>query len=110
LPIERGKKERMVILKVTFAMKDSLPEQELKKLLSQLVEVYKKVPGLKRKYFLSDPKTGEAGGIYLFESQEALDTYLKSDVYKNVVLDNSIGQPKTEVFIAVASTDAGVLM
>jgi uncharacterized lipoprotein YehR (DUF1307 family) len=100
----------MVILKVAFTMKDSPPEQELKKLLNQLVDVYKNVPGLKQKYFLSDPKTGEAGGIYIFESQEALDKYLKSDVYKNVVLANATGQPKIEMFIIAATLDAGVLM
>jgi uncharacterized lipoprotein YehR (DUF1307 family) len=60
-------------MKVIFTLKDQMPKKEQKKLLAQLVEVYKKVPGLKQKYFLADPKTGEAGGIYLFESQKVLE-------------------------------------
>jgi hypothetical protein len=97
-------------MKVIFTLKEQMPEQELKKLLAQLVEVYKKVPGLKQKYFLLDPKTGEAGGIYAFESQKALDEYLKSDVWQNVVLANSKGKPKIETFVITAALDAGVLL
>jgi hypothetical protein len=100
----------MVILKVALTMKTLAPEPEQKKILDQLVKVYQKVPGLKRKYFLADPKTGEAGGIYCFESQEALDKYLKSDVYRNVVLENSKGKPKLETFVVLATTDAGVII
>jgi hypothetical protein len=100
----------MVNMKVLFRMKQQLPEPELKNLLAQLVEIYKKVPGLKHKYFILDTKTGEVGGIYTFESQDALDTYLKSDVYKDVVVSNSQGEPKVEIFNVIAVTDAGVLL
>lgn len=100
----------MIGMKVTFTLKEQMPEQELKKLLAQLVEVYKKVPGLKQKYFLADPKTGEAGGIYTFESQKALEEYLKSDVWKNVVLANAKGKPEVETFVITATLDAGVLL
>jgi hypothetical protein len=99
----------MIGMKVIFTTKEQLPEQEQKNLLAQLVEVYRKVPGLKQKYFLSDPRTGEAGGIYAFESQEALDKYLESDVWKNVVLANTKGEPKVETFVIAATLDAGVL-
>jgi uncharacterized lipoprotein YehR (DUF1307 family) len=101
---------KMVGLKVTFKMKQQAPEQEMKKILAQLVGVYKNVPGLKQKLFLSYPKTGEAGGIYEFESQEALDNYLKSDVYKQVVLSSAQKPPKLETFIILAALDAGVLI
>ncbi len=100
----------MVILKAVFTLKEQMQDEEQKKLLAQLVEVYKKVPGLKQKYFLADPKTGEAGGIYAFENQEALEAYLESDVWRNVVVENAKGEPKVEMFIALASTDAGVLI
>jgi hypothetical protein len=34
---------------------------------------YENLPGLVRKYYLFDPKTGEAGGVYLWESRAAAD-------------------------------------
>jgi hypothetical protein len=100
----------MVILKIAFTLKDQPPDQELRKMLAQLVEVYKRVPGLKQKYFVADPKTGEAGGIYIFESQEALEEYLKSDVWKNIMLPIIKGEPKIEMFVISAALDAGVLL
>ena len=100
----------MVILKAAFTLKEQTPEEEQKKVLAQLVEVFKKVPGLKQKYFVADPKTGEAGGIYTFENQEALDAYLKSDVWRDVVVANAKGEPKVETFVVLATTDAGVLI
>jgi len=100
----------MVILKAAFTFKEQMPEEEQKKVLAQVVEVFKKVPGLKRKYFLADPKTGEAGGIYAFDNQEALEAYLKSDVWRDVVVANAKGEPKVETFVVLATTDAGVII
>jgi uncharacterized lipoprotein YehR (DUF1307 family) len=93
----------MVILKIAFTLKNQAPEEEAKKMIAQLVEVYKKVPGLKQKYFVADPKTGEAGGIYVFEEQKALDEYLKSDVWNNIMLPIIKGEPKIETFIVNAT-------
>lgn len=100
----------MIGAKVLFTLKEQMPEQEMKKTLGELVDVYKKVPGLKSKYFLFDPKTGEIGGFYIFESQEALEEYLKSDVWKNVIIANAKGEPKVESFVITATLDAGVLL
>jgi hypothetical protein len=100
----------MIGMKVIFKTKEQSSEEEQRQLMSKLVEVYKNVPGIKQKYFLADPKTGEVGGFYAFESQEAVDEYLKSDVYKQVVLSNTQVEPKVETFIIIASLDSGVLM
>lgn len=100
----------MVILKAAFTLKEQKPEAEHKKELAQVVEVFKTVPGLKLKYFIADPKTGEAGGIYEFENQEALEKYLKSDVWRNVVVANAKGEPKVEAFVVLATTDAGLII
>ena len=100
----------MIILKVAFTVKAQVPEEEQKKMLGQLVNVFNQVPGLKHKYFVADPKTGEAGGIYVFESQEALDKYLQSDVWRDVVLANAKGEPRIETFAVIAETDVGVLI
>ena len=99
----------MIILKVSFMPKTQLPEEEHKKILEEVVNVFKQVPGLKQKYFLKNPRTGEAGGIYVFESQEALDKYLRSDVWRDVVLANAQGEPVTETLVVKATTDVGVI-
>lgn len=100
----------MIGFKVLFRTKGQQSPEEQKNLMSQLVNLYKTVPGLKHKFFLVDPKTGEVGGFYAFQDQASLDDYLKSDVYKQVVLSNTQIDPKTESFIIIASLDEGVLM
>ena len=100
----------MIILKVSFVLKTQVPKEEHKNTLEQLVNVFNQVPGLKQKYFLANPKTGEAGGIYVFESQEALDKYLQSDVWRDVVLAIAKGEPRIETFVVIAATDVGVLI
>jgi hypothetical protein len=100
----------MIGFKVLFRTKGQQSPEEQKNLMSQLVNLYKTVPGLKHKFFLADPGTGEVGGFYAFKDQASLDAYLKSDIYKQVVLSNTQVEPKTESFIIIASLDEGVLM
>lgn len=42
------------------------------------------VPGLLQKIYGHDPSTGDLCGIYFFETREALDTYLASDLAKSI--------------------------
>ncbi len=100
----------MVGMKVRFTLRDSPSGEDLGGLLANLVEVYKPVPGLKQKYFIEDPSTGESGGFYLFEDQKALDDYLASRVWQEVVVANSKTMPTIETFIVVASLDEGVML
>jgi len=100
----------MIGVKVIFTPKEQVPDEEMRKTLGELVEVYKEVPGLKSKYFLFDPKTGEVGGFYIFESQEARQEYLKTDLWKNAVIASAKGEPKVESFVITATLDAGVLL
>lgn len=100
----------MVGMKVTFTLKNKLPFEELAGLLEQLVGVYRGVPGLKEKYFFEDLVKGESGGIYVFETQEALEEYIGSEVWKNVVEANATAEPRIEKFVIAASLGEGVLL
>jgi hypothetical protein len=69
------------ILKVTFKSPKSIEE------LQQMSEV--SLPkfralrehGLLQKYYVNNPETGESGGIYVFESQEAVEAYLNGPIF-----------------------------
>jgi heme-degrading monooxygenase HmoA len=41
---------------------------------------YRKVPGLTQKYYVHYPETDEYGGVYVWESQEALDRWRNSNL------------------------------
>ena len=78
--------------------------------ISKVVEGCRKIPGLKEKYFIMDPKTQAQGAMLLWEKQEDFDAYLKSDDYKTTVLDICEGEPRIEVYINTANLTDGVLI
>jgi hypothetical protein len=56
------------------------------------------VPGLLQKIYGRDPSTGDLCGIYFFESQEALEAYLKSDLAKSIPAAYEAQDVRREVF------------
>ncbi len=105
----------MIAAIVKFELKDEVKKQladieVAKKHLGSVVEGCRKIPGLKEKYFIMDPKTLAQGAMLIFDTQEHFDAYLKSDEYKTTVLDICQGEPKIEVYIHTANLTDGVLL
>ena len=105
----------MIAAIVKFEIKDEVKKQladieNAKKHLSNMVEAYKTVPGLKEKVFFMNPKTLAQGAFLAWETQEHFDRYLKSDLWKTAVLDICQGDPKIETYILSASLKDGVLL
>jgi heme-degrading monooxygenase HmoA len=78
--------------------------------LQKVVEGCRKIPGLKEKYFIMDPKTYAQGAMLLWEKREDFDAYLKSAEYKTTVLDICEGKPRVEVYAYTANLTDGVLI
>jgi hypothetical protein len=68
------------ILIVNFNL-DGLSEQEFRASCDELAPVFAAVPGLASKVWLADRAEGIFGGVYTFESANALDAYLQSDLF-----------------------------
>lgn len=105
----------MVGARVLFSLKSEVKEQladieNVKQHLGNLVEAYKKVPGLKEKFFIMDSKTLAQGAFLVWETQGHFDKYLKSDLWKTAVLDISEGKPDIETYVLSASLRDGVLL
>jgi hypothetical protein len=50
------------------------------------------------------------GAFLVWETQELLDQYLKSDLYKTAVLDICKGEPSLRTYLITASLKDGVLI
>ena len=105
----------MIAAIVKFELKDEVKKQlanieVAKKHLNNVVEGCRKVPGLKEKYFIMDPKTLAQGAMLIWEKQKDFDAYLKSDEFKTTVLDICQGEPSIEVYIHTANLTDGVLL
>ena len=63
-----------MILQINFNL--NVPAAEYQKIADSVAYAFLDVPGLRWKIWLLNPAAQEAGGIYLFDSQESLDAYL----------------------------------
>ena len=63
-----------MILQINFNL--NVPVAEYQKVADFVAHAFLDVPGLRWKIWLLSPAAQEAGGIYLFDSQESLDAYL----------------------------------
>jgi len=100
----------MILFSLRDEVKNEMDEDAVRKHLGNMVEQYKKVPGLKEKTFFMNPENMDQGALLVWESQEHLDQYLKTDLYKTGVLDICKGQPTTETYVITASLKDGVLL
>lgn len=105
----------MIAAIVKFQLKDEVREQladmnVAREHIQKVVEGCRKIPGLKEKYFIMDPVTYAQGAMLLWESREYFEDYLKSEEYKETVLDICKGEPSVEVFVHTANLTDGVLI
>jgi hypothetical protein len=71
------------ILIVNFNL-DGLSEEEFESSCDELAPAFAAVPGLASKVWLAERGEGIFGGVYTFESKEAVDDYLRSDLWAGV--------------------------
>jgi hypothetical protein len=105
----------MIATLVKFELKDEVKKQladseVAKKHIADVVEGCRRIPGLKEKLFIMDPKTLAQGAMLIWETQEQFDAYLKSDEYKTTVLDICEGEPRIEIYVHTANLTDGVLL
>ena len=105
----------MLAIICTFEVKEEVKKQlanteVAKKHIAQVIEGCKKVPGMKQKFFIMNPKTYGQGAMLIFDTQEHWEAYRKSDLFKTTVLDICKGKPKIETYIHTANLKDGVLL
>jgi quinol monooxygenase YgiN len=105
----------MIAVIVRFEVKDEVKKQladikVARQHLQKVVDGCRKIPGLKEKYFIMDPKTYAQGAMLLWEKPADFDAYLKSAEYKATVLDICQGKPRIEVYTHTANLTDGVLI
>lgn len=89
--------EAKIVLRVKF--KSPLPLSEITEIINSRADDFRALTGLAQKYYLLDSNTGEYGGLYLWESQEALDDYRQSELRATIAsVYQTEGEPQIEVF------------
>lgn len=80
-----------VMLMVRF--KSALPLEELGPRYRKRMPEFAALPGLIQKYYVHDPESGELAGIYIWDSQESLDTYMDSDLRRSIANAYEASEP-----------------
>lgn len=73
----------MHILTVNFNLKD-MGEEEYSGIAESIAPAFAGLPGLVSKTWLANEETNTYGGVYIWESREAMEAYKESDIYKGI--------------------------
>jgi len=77
--------------------KSALTEEQVMQKYNDRAPRYRELNGLKQKYYLKFPETGEFGAVYLWESEEELKKFQESDLGKTIASSYEIqGEPKVK--------------
>ncbi|HYI15693.1 MAG TPA: YdhR family protein [Thermomicrobiales bacterium] len=74
----------MQIQVINFQLKD-LPVEEFQTLCDAIAPQWAAIPGLVSKVWIANEATNTYGGVYTWETREALDNYLQSDLFKAIM-------------------------
>jgi heme-degrading monooxygenase HmoA len=86
-----------VILLVRFRSPLSL--DEVMAVARERAPEFRALGGLQQKYYVHDAESGEYGGLYLWESPEALAEYRESELRASIAAAYRVeGEPRVEVF------------
>ena len=73
----------MHILIINFNL-EGITRAEYETICDEVAPVFAEVPGLVCKHWLVDEGTNTYGGVYMFESEEALQAYQASELFAEV--------------------------
>lgn len=73
----------MRIQVVNFNLKD-LSHEEFLEMCGGLAPVFSEIPGLVSKLWLANPQTNTYGGVYTWESADAMAAFAQSDLFEQL--------------------------
>lgn len=86
----------MIVLYVKF--ESSLTEEEVLAVADERADDFRALPGLIQKYYVKASEPNHYGGVYIWESMEAMQAYRESDLAMTIPEAYKIvGAPKLEV-------------
>ena len=90
----------MHILIVNFGL-EGISEEEYHGLAETIARAFANMPGLVSKTWPASPETNTYGGVYVWQSREAMEDYKQSDIYRGIE-----SNPR---FANVTTRDFGIL-
>src|SRR4051794_29701409 len=92
----------MEILTVTFPL-DGMTDAEYAAMAEQIAPAFSAVPGLLSKLWLADQSAHVYGGVYCFESHDALVAYTSSELFAQAGATPGLGEFSVRQFEVMAA-------
>lgn len=78
--------------------KSGLSDEEVRRTMEARAPEFRAIPGLVQKYYVHEAETGEYAGIYIWESEEALNEFRDSELARTIPKAYQIsGGPRVEL-------------
>lgn len=74
----------MHILIVTFGL-EGISEKQYEEQVESVASAFAGLPGLVSKTWLANGEANTYGGVYLWQSREAMEVYKESEIYKGML-------------------------
>jgi heme-degrading monooxygenase HmoA len=63
---------------------DGITEEEFRNICNEVAPAFAELPGLMTKVWLADSASGTYGGVYLWESRNAMEEFQASELFRTV--------------------------
>ena len=84
---------RPTIMLIVRGLKSKLPPDEFERRYKERMPRFREIPGLVQKYYSHDESTNEWAGIYLWDSEKSLASYLESDLRRSIASAYELTEP-----------------
>ena len=79
--------------------KSALSLEAVMEIAASRIEEFRAIGGLEQKYYVHDRETGEIGGMYVWESDEAMNAFLASELRATIAEAYKVeGVPRVEIY------------
>jgi hypothetical protein len=79
----------MYVLIVNFNLKD-VDEAQYARMCDAIAPAFAAVPGLASKLWIKNSDTGTYGGVYIFESRDALNRFQETDLFRSLAVNKNL--------------------
>lgn len=92
----------MHMLIITFQL-DGMTVQEFHELCDQIAPTWADIPGLVSKVWLENPEINTYGGIYTWQSRQAMEQFLNSDLFDAVATNPNFTNASVQDYGVIAA-------
>jgi Putative mono-oxygenase ydhR len=92
---------RVILQVVKF--RSGLSPDDVRRTIGERAPAYEALPGLLQKLYIRDPRTGDYGGVYLWDDGTSLQEFRRSELGRSIGEAYRVeGRPRKETFEVMA--------